>query len=419
MNNLLEVARKTKKASVSLIKISEKKINECLNKIADVLVSEKNFLIEENAKDIKLARSLGKTEAFIDRLNLTDKVIEAIAEGLRQVSQLKSPAFKSVYKHVNKEQGISIVKKKVPFGTIGIIYESRPNVTADAFALCFKTRNGVILKGGSDSLKSNVAIIKLIKKGLKSCNINQDVVNIIEDTSRETTTEFMKLNDFVDLLIPRGSAGLIQHALKNATVPIIETGAGNCHMYIDKYADLDMATELVFNAKTQRYSVCNALESLVIHKDVLGLALEKIYAKLQEKDVEMRLDKKAYEVFGEHKNVTIATKEDFFEEYGRAVISVKTVSSLKGAIEHINKHSTKHSESIVTKSVKNANRFMAEIDSSSVYVNTSTRMTDGFVFGLGAEIGISTQKLHARGPMGLDALLTTKYFVTSKGAIRK
>ena len=283
MNNLLELATKTKKASVSLIKISEKKINECLNKIADILASEKDFLIKENTVDINLAKSLGKTDAFIDRLNLTDKVIDGMADGIRQVALLKSPAFKSEYKHTNKKQEISIVKKKVPFGTIGIIYESRPNVTADAFALCFKTKNGVILKGGSDSLRSNMAIIKLIKRGLKECNISQDVVNLIEDTSRETTTEFMKLNGLIDLLIPRGSAGLIKHALKTATVPIIETGAGNCHMYIDKYADLEMAKELVFNAKTQRYSVCNALESLVIHKDILRPALEKIYAKLQEK----------------------------------------------------------------------------------------------------------------------------------------
>ena len=416
---ITELCKKTKKASFSLSSISEKKINECLIKVSENLLKEKEFLKQENQKDILNAKSAGKTDAFIDRLTLTDKVIEGMAEGLMQISGLKSPAYKTVYKHYNTEQGISVLKKAVPFGVIGIIYESRPNVTADAFALCFKTKNAVILKGGSESVLSNMAIVKVIKNTLKDLSIDENAINLIEDTSRETTAKFIKMNEFIDLLIPRGSASLINFAVQNATVPIIETGAGNCHAYIDKYANFEKAVNVVFNAKTHRYSVCNALESIVIHKDVLPDLLPLIYNKLQEKGVEMRLDAPSYKVLQGKDNVVKAEKQDFYTEFGGPVISVKTVYSIKGAIEHINKHSTKHSETIITENTKNAKKFQREIDSSTVYVNTSTRMTDGFVFGLGAEIGISTQKLHARGPMGLDALLTYKYYVSSNGAIRK
>ena len=307
----------------------------------------------------------------------------------------------------------------MPFGVVGIIYESRPNVTADAFALCFKTANAVILKGGSDSICSNVAIAKVLKGALKECGVDDNVINVIEDTSRETTTAFMKLNKYVDLLIPRGSASLINSALENSTIPIIETGTGNCHVYVDKFADTDMAAKVIFNAKTQRYSVCNACESLVIHSKILDEALPKITKALEEKQVEIRADERAYEVIKDYPYLNKATEQDFYTEFGGPIISVKTVDSLCEAIEHINEHGTRHSESIITADKERAEKFLNEVDASSVYHNSSTRFTDGFVFGLGAEIGISTQKLHARGPMGLSALLTTKYICLGDGAVRK
>lgn len=376
------------------------------------------YLIEENAADIRFATEKGATAAFIDRLTLNDKVIEGMAVGLEQVSALPSPLGKSVYSYENKEQGISVNKITAPFGVIGIIYESRPNVTADAFALCFKTANAVILKGGSDSLRSNVAIAKVIKSALKEEGIDQNAISVIEDTSRQTTAEFMRLNKYVDLLIPRGSASLIKAAVENSTIPIIETGSGNCHVYVDQSAKAQMAADVIFNAKTQRYSVCNACESLVIHSAALD-TLPLISERLKEKQVEIRADQRAAAVISDYPYLNKATEEDFYTEYGGAIISVKTVDDLDQAIAHINEHSTHHSEAIITENAENAQRFINEIDSSSVYHNASTRFTDGFVFGLGAEIGISTQKMHARGPMGLDALVTWKYIVKGNGAVRK
>jgi glutamate-5-semialdehyde dehydrogenase len=342
-----------------------------------------------------------------------------MAEGLKQVANLKSPLDKTVYAYDNKEQGISIEKKTVPFGVIGIIFESRPNVTADAFALCFKTKNAVILRGGSDAINSNLAIISVLKQALNEFNVNQDAISLLEDTSRETAKKFMQMKEYVDLLIPRGGASLIKSAIENSTIPIIETGTGNCHVYVDEFADLDKAVKIIFNAKTQRYGVCNACESLVIHSKVLDNVLPLIYEKLSEKQVQMRLDDRAYNVLKGKENVVKATEEDFYTEYGCAMISVKTVDSIEQAISHINEHNTRHSESIITENETNAQKFLDEIDASSVYHNASTRFTDGFVFGLGAEIGISTQKLHARGPMGLSALVTTKYYVKGDGAVRK
>ena len=341
-----------------------------------------------------------------------------MAIGIEQVAGLETPLDKVVYSYENVEQGISIIKKTVPFGVVGIIYESRPNVTADAFALCFKTANAVVLKGGSDSLRSNVAIVKVLKDALKSCGIDENAVSVIEDTSRETTTAFMRLNKYVDLLIPRGSASLIKAAVENSTIPIIETGTGNCHVYVDEFADEDMAANVIFNAKTQRYSVCNACESIVVHSAKLN-ALIKIAEKLKEKQVVIRADERAYKVLKDYPYLEKATEEDFYTEYGAAIISVKTVDTLNQAIEHINEHGTRHSESIITENAVNAQKFLDSVDASSVYHNASTRFTDGFVFGLGAEIGISTQKLHARGPMGLSALVTTKYIIKGKGAVRK
>lgn len=419
MYDLIGLGEKAKKASVFIAKLTEEQRVNALNVCAKAIRENTRYLIAQNAIDIENAKKNGKSDAFIDRLLLNEKVIESMAVGLEQVAKLENPVGKVIYSHENQGQGINIVKKNVPFGVVGIIYESRPNVTADAFALCFKTANAVILKGGSDSLISNVAIVKVIKDALLGLDIDQNAISVIEDTSRETTTAFMKLNKYVDLLIPRGSASLINSAVQNSTIPIIETGVGNCHVYVDEFADLDMASKVIFNAKTQRYSVCNACESLVINSKVLKDALPKIANALKEKQVEMRLDERAFECLTDYPYIKQATDEDFYTEYGSAIISVKTVDSLEDAIAHINEHGTRHSESIITADAKRAEKFLNEVDASSVYHNASTRFTDGFVFGLGAEIGISTQKTHARGPMGLEALVSTKYYISGDGAVRK
>ncbi len=419
MYDLISLGKRAKQASIDLAGIDEQARNNALKACARLLRENAQFLKEQNAVDIQKAKQNGKSEGFIDRLALTDKVIEGMAIGLEQVATLTAPLGQVVYEHENQTQGIKIVKKTVPFGVIGIIYESRPNVTADAFALCFKTANAVILKGGSDSFISNQAVVKVLKKGLNECGINADAISLIEDTSRQTTTEFMKLDKYVDLLIPRGSASLIRTAVENSTIPIIETGTGNCHVYVDESAEVEMASNVIFNAKTQRYSVCNACESIVIHSAVINKALPQIAKRLLEKQVEMRCDDRAYEVIKDYPYLEKATEEDFYTEYGSAIISVKTVDCLEQAISHINEHGTRHSESIITENKQNAVKFMNEVDASSVYHNASTRFTDGFVFGLGAEIGISTQKLHARGPMGLSALVTHKYFIEGDGAVRK
>lgn len=418
MNYLERLGVAAKSAAAGLYELTEEKINACLIAAADALTDSAEQIKSENAKDIENARVKGLSAAFIDRLKVTDGVIDAMATSLKQLAKLESPIGKTVYEHENAEQGIKIVKKAVPFGVVGIIFESRPNVTADAFGLCFKTRNAVILRGGSDAFLSNRAIVKAIRTALNDQGIDQNAVSLIEDLSRETATAFMKLNKYVDLLIPRGGASLIKTAVDNATVPIIETGTGNCHVFVDESADFDTAAKVIFNAKTQRYSVCNACESLVIHAKALG-SLDKIYEKLSEKNVEMRCDERSYNRLAGEKNVVPATEDDFYTEYGDAIISVKTVDDIATAIAHINECGTHHSDAIITKDLSNAEKFMNGVDSAVVYLNASTRFSDGFVFGLGAEIGISTQKLHARGPMGLDALCTAKYFVTGSGAVRK
>lgn len=413
------LCRNTKKSCGNLYLTDITIINKALEKLALNLIDNKKYIQSQNDIDVKNAREKGVSEAFIDRLTLTDKVIEGMAEGLRQVASLTSPVGKIEYQYHNQFQEIDINKIKVPFGVIGIIYESRPNVTIDAFALCFKTKNAVVLKGGSDGLYSNIALVKVIKDTLKEFDIDQDIVNLIEDTSRETTVNFMKMNKFVDLLIPRGSAKLINSVVENATIPTIETGAGNCHIYVDVYADVEKSVKVIHNAKTQRYGVCNACESLVIHKDIIEKVLPKIAESFLEKKIEIRADERAIKVIKNYPYLVKATEQDFYTEYDDAVISVKTVDCICEAIEHINQHSTHHSESIITEDIERANKFIDLIDSSAVYHNASTRFSDGFVFGLGAEIGIATQKLHARGPMGLDALVTTKYIVKGNGAVRK
>lgn len=420
MFDLENVCRQTKAAAKDLLSYSEEKKNEILRRAAKTLRDNAEYIKTENAKDVEIAKNNGKSAGFIDRLTVTDKVLGGMAEGMEQVAELKNPLGETVYSYENKEQGISIKKVTVPFGVIGIIFESRPNVTADAFALCFKTGNAAVLRGGSDSLNSNKAIVKVLRAAIKDCGGNENVLSLIEDPSHETAARFMKLNEYIDLLIPRGGASLIKTALKEATVPVIETGLGNCHIYMDKTADEKKSAAVVFNAKTQRYSVCNACESLVFHKDALRI-LPAIAEKLKEKQVEIRADEPAYAVLEKagYPYLTRATEEDFYTEYGCAVISAKTVNSLEEAIDHINEHGTHHSDAIMTEDDGAAEKFLSEVDSACVYKNASTRFSDGFVFGLGAEIGISTQKLHARGPMGLPALLTTKYIVTGNGAVRK
>lgn len=422
MFNLVSLCKNAKISAGNLLKISEDVINKALISAGELLVENAEFLKENNDIDIENAIKNGKNDAFIDRLRLSDKVIFGMAEGLKQVAKLNSPLNKTVYTYENLEQGIRLEKTTVPFGVIGIIFESRPNVSADAFALCLKTKNAVILRGGSDAINSNNAIVTVLKKALEKYEIDVNAISLITDTSRETAKEFMKMKEYVDLLIPRGGASLIRSAIENSTIPIIETGLGNCHVYIDEFADFDKAISIVFNAKTHRYGVCNACESLVIHSKIIDKILPLIYNKLQEKQVQMRLDERSFDVLRGKENVIKATDEDFKAEYCDAIISVKTVDSIDQAIEHINLNSTHHSEAIVTENQFNAELFLKTIDSTSVYHNASTRFTDGFVFGLGAEIGISTQKMHARGPMGLEQLTTTKFTVkdiTGKGAIRK
>ena len=416
---LENLCKQTKNACGSLYLTDISVIDKALKEIASKLIERAEFIKEQNKLDLENAVKKGMTDAFIDRLTLSDKVINSMAEGLIQVANLTSPVGKKEYEYTNKEQEIEIEKIFVPFGVVGMIYESRPNVTIDAFALCFKTKNAVVLKGGSDGLYSNKALVEIIKSVLKENGIDENAVNLIEDTSRETTVKFMKMDKYLDLLIPRGSKKLIQSVTENATVPTIETGAGNCHVYVDVYADIDKAVKVIYNAKTQRYGVCNACESLVIHKDILEKVLPKIADSFLEKKIEIRADDRAYQVIKDYPYLKKATEEDFYAEYDDAIISVKTVDCICVAIDHINEHSTKHSESIITEDSSRADKFISLIDSSAVYHNASTRFSDGFVFGLGAEIGISTQKLHARGPMGLNALVTTKYVVKGDGAVRK
>lgn len=403
-----------KAASRSLMKLEQNEKNACLLSVAKNLVASTEAILKANAKDLENGIANNMPESLQDRLRLTVERIEGIAEGVRQVAALDDPVGE-VLSMKSRPNGLMVGRKRVPLGVIGMIYESRPNVTVDAFSLCFKTGNAVILRGGSDCIYSNIVLVDIIKKSLEENNVTPDAVFLLEDTSRETATKMMKMNEYIDVLIPRGGAGLIRSVVANATVPVIETGTGNCHVYIDATADVDMAVSIVINAKMQRLGVCNACESLIIHQDIVDEVAPKIIAALKEKDCEIRGDEKvqSYDSY-----VIPATEEDYATEYLDKIISAKVVSSVDEAIEHINANSTGHSESIVTKDYDNAQRFLNEVDSAAVYVNASTRFTDGFEFGFGAEIGISTQKLHARGPMGLEALTTTKYIIYGNGQVR-
>lgn len=412
---LQEIGKKAKNAEPFLRNMRTSAKNEAIASIAEKLLVRSDEILEANNKDIKTAKANNMNPGLIDRLLLTKERISGMAEGLRQLIALDDP-IGEVLSMKKRQNGLLIGQKRVPLGVVGIIYESRPNVTADAFGLCFKTGNAVILKGGSDALYSNKMIVAVIQDVLEELKIPRDAILLIEDTNRETTAAFMKMNQYVDVLIPRGGAGLIRAVVNNSTIPVIETGTGNCHIYVDAYADLKMAVDIIYNAKTQRISVCNACESLVVHKDALADLLPVLKAKLDEKQVELRGDEAALSILP---NMIPASEEDWGTEYLDYILSVKTVGSIEEAIAHINCYNTGHSEAIITNDYNHAQKFLEEIDAAAVYVNASTRFTDGFEFGFGAEIGISTQKLHARGPMGLQALTTTKFIIYGNGQIRE
>lgn len=414
---LEELCKKAHDARIQVGMLSTKVKNNALFACADALMAHEEQIIAANEKDIINGKERNMPQGLLDRLALNHDRLLGMADGLRQVAGLKDPIgeYLSMTKRPN---GMMVGKKRVPIGVVGMIYEARPNVTSDAFGLCFKTGNCVILKGGSDAINSNIAIVEALQEALTACNIPEGALNLIEDTDRATTDALMKMNQYVDVLIPRGGAGLISHVVNNATVPVIETGTGNCHVYVDKCADLDMAISIIHNAKTQRIGVCNACESIVVHKDVAKALLPKLHEKLKEHQVEMRADERASACLNGKEKVISATEEDWGKEYLDYIMSVKVVDSIEEAIAHINKYNTSHSETIVTSDYAAAEKFLNEIDSACVYVNVSTRFSDGNEFGFGAEIGISTQKLHARGPMGLEALTSYKYVITGNGQIR-
>lgn len=410
-----QIGKAAKQAAASMNRLSVGEKNRGLTAVAQALTEGAGAILAANGTDIKNAEEAGMKESLIDRLRLTNERIAGMAEGINQVVALADPVGEMISMKTTSG-GLHVGQRRVPMGVIGIIYESRPNVTADAFALCFKTGNAVILRGGSDAIHSNLAIVKVIREALKKEGLPEDAIQLLEDTSRETAKEFMRLNQYVDVLIPRGGAGLIRTVVETSTVPVIETGTGNCHVYVDEYADLSMAVSIIVNAKTQRLGVCNACESLVIHSGIAAEALPMICEALCAHGVEIRGDERAREF---DDRMVAASEEDFGTEYLDKIISVKVVDSIDEAIEHINHYNTGHSEAIVTKDYHNSMKFLNEIDAAAVYVNASTRFTDGFEFGFGAEIGISTQKLHARGPMGLLALTSTKYVILGDGQIRE
>lgn len=412
--DLNKMGQAAREASRQLALLGEQKKNQVLETVAQELLAKADEIIAANKVDLENATNM--PEKFIDRLKIDNDRIAAMAEGVRQVAQLADPIGKIDAGWVNYA-GLQIEKKRVPLGVVGMIFEARPNVTVDASALCFKSGNAVILRGGKEALQTNIKITKVIRQALEQEGINPDAVQVITETSHELANEFMQLTDYLDVLIPRGSALLIQTVLNTAKVPVIETGAGICHVYVDKFADKKMAVEITTNAKVQRPSVCNAIENLVIHQDVAQEYLPAIADELQKYNVELRGDEKVCEILGD--KATLATAEDWDTEYNDYIIAIKIVSSIDEAIDFINEHNTKHSEAIITENYTRSQKFLNEIDAACVYVNASTRFTDGFEFGFGAEIGISTQKLHARGPMGLEALTSTKYVIRGNGQIRK
>lgn len=415
MGYIDELGMRAKTASFILKGLNSGKKNQGLIAAANALIKNERMILDANELDVKAAKENGMKESLIDRLKLTKERIEGMADGLVQITKLKD-CIGDIMGMETRPNGLLIGKKIVPLGVVGIIYESRPNVTADAFGLCFKTGNAAILRGGKDSIHSNLSIVKTIREALLSEKLPEDAVILVEKTDHETAGEMMRCNKYLDVLIPRGGSGLIKTVVEKSTVPVIETGTGNCHIYVDESADLDMAVSIIHNAKTQRMGVCNACESLVIHEAVKDKVIPMIYEDLHAAGVEIRGDEAAREVVPE---IVPADDGDWGTEYLDAIISMKVVPDIEGAIEHINEYNTGHSEAIITKSYDRSLKFMDEIDAAAVYVNASTRFTDGNEFGFGAEIGISTQKLHARGPMGLSALTTTKYIILGSGQIRE
>ena len=413
MSRLTEMGQAAKEAAVVLARLSSNEKNNALKASADALEKNINEVLEANKKDVEAAVANGIKGAFIDRLTLTEKRVKEMADGLRSVAALDDPIGEVLYMKT-LDNGLKIGQKRVPMGVIGIIFEARPNVTADAFGLCLKAGSATILRGGKEAFNSNTTIVNIFRNALEHIGLPKDCVQMVEDTSRETATEMMRLNGYIDVLIPRGGAGLIQSVVQNSTVPVIETGTGNCHTYVDKSADLDMAVRIVMNAKTQRPGVCNACESLLVHEDIAETFIPMVVKALKNNDVEIRGDERFFEEDG----VKQASEEDWGTEYNDLIISAKVVKDIDEAIEHIRKYSTGHSECIVTENYTNAQKFLDEVDAAAVYVNASTRFTDGGQFGFGAEIGISTQKLHARGPMGLKEITTTKYIIYGNGQVR-
>mgnify|MGYP002671770529 FL=1 len=420
---LEELCKRAEEASRLTATLGTQAKNEALLAVADALLAHDDEIIAANEKDLCRGRENHMPQGLLDRLLLDKGRIAQMAEGLRQVAALEDP-IGEVISMKQRPNGLRIGQKRVPLGVVGMIYEARPNVTVDAFGLCFKTGNAVILKGGSDAISSNIAIVSVIGETLAACGLPKEAVSLIEDTSRETAAAFMKMNEYVDVLIPRGGAGLIRAVVNQATIPVIETGTGNCHIFVDESADLDMAVSIIMNAKTQRIGVCNACESLVLHENIVDALMPKLVGALQTKDVEVHGDARSLSAVADpalplkRELLLPADETDWGKEYLDYIISAKTVSGIDEAIAHINRYNTGHSEAIITNNYTNAERFLNEIDAACVYVNASTRFSDGFEFGFGAEIGISTQKLHARGPMGLLALTSTKYIIYGNGQVR-
>lgn len=414
MGELRTKAKKLKEVTQQLAVLTTEQKNEALQAIADELRNEKALILTENERDLTAGKENGLTKALLDRLALTEERIESMASAMEDLCKLDDP-IGEVLEAWERPNGLSLQQVRVPLGVIGMIYEARPNVTIDAASLSIKTGNAVLLRGSSSAIYSNKVLVKVIHQALEKTDVPADAVQLLEDTSREMANEMFKLNDYLDVLIPRGGAGLIKSVVQNSSIPVLETGSGNCHVYIDQSAQKEMAIAIAVNAKTQRPSVCNAAETIIVQKDWAKAHLQELVASLQEKGVEIRGDEQSRQLVPE---LNVATEEDFAEEFLDLIVALKTVDNVEGAIEHIKTHGTKHSEAIISETAENVAKFFNYVDASTVYHNASTRFTDGFEFGFGAEIGISTQKLHARGPMGLKALTSTKYIVEGNGQIR-
>lgn len=414
MKELIEIGKRAKEASRQLAHLNTDEKNRVLKVVADLLESSVPTILEANAADLKEGEKMGLRGAIVERLTLSDERIRGIAEGLRQIVQLEDP-IGEIEQMKRRPNGLLIGKKRVPLGVVGVIYESRPNVTADVAGLCIKTGNVCVLRGGKEAFQSNNAIVKIFHQAIVECGLNPHMVQLVQNTTRESAVAMMQLSDYLDILIPRGGAGLIKAVVQNSTVPVIETGVGNCHIYVDEAADLEKAVAIVYNAKTHRPGVCNAAESLLVHKNVASEVLPSIGSSLKDGGVEIRGDSQTCALIPD---AVPATEEDWSTEYLDLVISSKVVESVEEAVDHINKYGSMHSESIITEDYSHSQYFLERVDAAAVYVNASTRFTDGFEFGYGAEIGISTQKLHARGPMGLKELTTSKYIIYGSGQTR-